>query len=39
MGRAGEAGGVVELGPLRAASLEESVKVHFYSEKIIELRE
>jgi hypothetical protein len=39
MRRAGEAAGVVELGPLRTASLEESVKVHLFSEKLIELRE
>jgi hypothetical protein len=38
MRRAGEAAGVAELGPLRTASLEESVKVHFL-EKLIELRE
>jgi hypothetical protein len=39
MARTSEAPGVVELGPLRTASLEESVKVHFFLEKLIELRE
>ena len=39
MARTSEAAGVVKLGPLRTASLEESVKVHFFLEKSIELRE
>src|SRR5208282_2048700 len=39
MARTGEAAGVVELGPLRTASREKSVKVHLFLEKLIELRE
>ena len=34
MGRAGEAARVGELGPLRAASLDEGVKVHYFQESV-----